>query len=43
LPTTGEIILTNTGTGFLLPLGVFALAALAIAGHYLHSRRRHKK
>jgi len=43
LPTTGETILADTGSGFLLPWGVFTLAALAIAGHYLHSWLRHKK
>jgi uncharacterized repeat protein (TIGR01451 family) len=43
LPATGEIILTNTGAGLLWPLGLFTVAVLAIAGHYLLSRYRHKK
>jgi len=43
LPTTGEIILPPSNTKFLLPLSVFGLAALAIVGHYLYSRRRRKK
>jgi uncharacterized repeat protein (TIGR01451 family) len=43
LPVTGENVLPDTGAGFLWPLSGFGLMVLAIVGHYLRSRIRHKR